>query len=181
MSLVQNIVNILEVSYDEEAWKEVETMTYVIGKTNWQKLVDRIYYAMDNPEKDTKVVLFEYNYTTKKAVEQGAPNLVDRLGVNNVLVHDAMYREGFVNLMNQAFCPNGLVTWYRRRRINKDGKMDVHRMQVVLRFEPGAFQSLDDDEDRPHASNGAGEVVNPEDVPYPPPQELPPNAGEYGC
>ena len=180
MSIVQNIVDILNVSYEGEAWKEVETMMYVLSQTNFQKVVDRIYYAMDNPEKDTKVVLFEYNYTTKKSIEQGAPNLVDRLGVNNVLVHDAMYREGFVNIMNQAFCPNSLVSWYRRRRINKDGKMDVHRMQVVLRFQPFALAPPDDeepliDEDRPHATNGSWVHVTT------PPQATPPHAGEYGC
>lgn len=144
MSLIQNLVDILNISYDGEAWKEVETMMYVIGKTNWQKVLDRMYFAMDNPEVETKVVLFEYNYTTKQSQEYGIPNVTDRFGVNNILVHDAMYRDGFVKLMKDTFCLNNDVTWYRRRRINADGKTDPHRMQVVLLFKPYALVEYPD-------------------------------------
>lgn len=157
-------------------------MMYVLGKTNWKNVLDRMYYAMDNPEEHTKVVLFEYNYTTKQSFEQGAPNVLDRLGVNNVLVHDAMYRDGFIKLMNKTFCLNSDVVWYRRRRINKDGKMDPHRMQVVLLFKPWAlvnYPGLPSPDVGPpaplHILNPEEEEEEEKETPPPSPFEL------YGC
>jgi hypothetical protein len=50
-----------------------------------------------------------------------------------------MYRKEFVELMNATFAVKDKVEWYRRRRVDRDGNRDVHRMQLVLKFLPGAF------------------------------------------
>lgn len=113
-------------------------MFWILSKIDQKKLIDRVWNAMDDPTKQTKVVLCEYNYTTKQSVEAGHPNVVDRLP-NGVLVHDAMYREDFVTLMNKTFCLNDKITWYRRRKVNREGLNDIHRMQVVLLFKENAF------------------------------------------
>lgn len=136
--MLQHLINICNLSYEGESWKEVDTMLWVLGKIDMKKLIDRVWDAMDHPEKQTKVVLCEYNYTTKHSVEAGHPNVVDRLH-NGVLVHDAMYRQGFIDLMFKTFCINENVTWYRRRKITREGVSDVHRMQVVLVFKEHAF------------------------------------------
>ena len=106
--MLQFIVDLCNRSYKGESWKEVETMFWVLSKIDQKKLIDRVWNAMDDPTKQTKVVLCEYNYTTKQSVEAGHPNVVDRLP-NGVLVHDAMYREDFVTLMNKTFCLNDKI------------------------------------------------------------------------
>jgi hypothetical protein len=136
--MLQSIVDLCNRSYEDECWKEVETMFWILSKIDTKKLIDRVWTAMDDPTKQTKVVLCEYNYTTKHSVESGHPNVVDRLP-NGVLVHDAMYREDFVTLMNQMFCLNDKIVWYRRRKVTREGLNDIHRMQVVLLFKEGAF------------------------------------------
>jgi hypothetical protein len=113
-------------------------MLWILAKIDMKKLIDRVWEAMEHPEKQTKVVLCEYNYTTKQSVEAGIPNVLDRLS-NGVLVHDAMYRQGFIDLMNESFCINDNVVWYRRRKITREGTNDVHRMQIVLLFKENAF------------------------------------------
>jgi hypothetical protein len=136
--MLQFIVDLCNHSYEDECWKEVDTMYWVLSKIDMNKLMNRVWSAMEEPTKTTKVVLCEYNYTTKKSVEDGHPNLVDRLP-NGVLVHDAMYRADFVTLMNKAFCLNDNIVWYRRRKITREGLNDIHRMQVVLMFKENAF------------------------------------------
>lgn len=138
--MLQFLVDICNRSYEGECWKEVETMFWILAKIDIKKLIDRVWEAMEHPEKQTKVVLCEYNYTTKQSVEAGHPNVVDRLS-NGVLVHDAMYRQGFVDLMKEFFCLNDKIEWYRRRKITREGTSDIHRMQVVLIFKENAFVS----------------------------------------
>lgn len=147
IKMLQSIVDLCNLSYEGESWKEVETMFWVLSKIDQKKLIDRVWTAMDDPTKQTKVVLCEYNYTTKQSIEAGHPNIVDRLP-NGVLVHDAMYRESFVALMNLSFCLNDKIVWYRRRKITREGLNDIHRMQVVLLFKEGAFPApVEDDDD----------------------------------
>ena len=142
--MLQSIVDLCNRSYEGESWKEVETLFWILSKIDQKKLIDRVWTAMDDPTTQTKVVLCEYNYTTKQSVEAGHPNLVDRLP-NGVLVHDAMYREDFVTLMNQMFCLNDKIVWYRRRKVTREGYNDTHRMQVVLLFKEGAFPAHEAD------------------------------------
>jgi hypothetical protein len=139
ITMLQFIVDLCNRSYEDECWKEVETMFWILSKIDQKKLIDRVWNAMDDPTKQTKVVLCEYNYTTKQSLEAGYPNVVDRLP-NGVLVHDAMYRADFVTLMTKTFCLNDKIVWYRRRKITREGLNDIHRMQVVLLFKEGAFQ-----------------------------------------
>jgi len=140
VTMLQFIVDLCNRSYEGESWKEVETMFWILSKIDQKKLIDRVWNAMDDPTKQTKVVLCEYNYTTKQSVEAGYPNIVDRLP-NGVLIHDAMYREDFVTLMTKTFCLNDKIVWYRRRKVTREGVNDIHRMQVVLLFKEGAFSA----------------------------------------
>lgn len=136
MSLIQHYINMS--SNVGESWKERDTLAWILNKVDSKKLMDRICIAQKNPDVATKLVLLEYVYTTKLSVAAGAPNLVDRLD-NGTIVHDAMYRKEFVELMNATFAVKDKVEWYRRRRVDRDGNRDVHRMQLVLKFLPGAF------------------------------------------
>lgn len=139
--MLQSLVSLCNHSYSGEAWKEVDTLLWILSRIDMKKLIDRLWIAMDNPDSPTKVVLCEYNYTTRQSCEAGHPNVCDRLP-NGTLVHDAMYRTEFVDLMNQAFCLNERIVWYRRRKVTREGTNDVHRMQVVLLFKEYAFLTL---------------------------------------
>ena len=136
MSLLQHYINMS--SNVGESWKERDTLAWILSKVDSKKLMDRICIAQKNPDVATKLVLLEYTYTTKLSVAAGAPNLLDRLE-NGTIVHDAMYRKEFVELMNSTFAVKDKVEWYRRRKVDRDGNRDVHRMQLVLKFLPGAF------------------------------------------
>jgi hypothetical protein len=136
MSLLQHYINMS--SNVGESWKERDTLGWILSKIDSKKLMDRICIAQKNPDVATKLVLLEYFYTTKLSVAAGAPNLLDRLE-NGTIVHDAMYRKEFVDLMNATLAVKDKVEWYRRRKVDRDGNRDVHRMQLVLKFLPGAF------------------------------------------
>lgn len=142
-SFLQNVVSICDDTYCEVTWKENDTLLYVLSKIDNSKLIERVWYAMNNPDKEVKVVLMEYNYTRKQDLP-AIPNVCDRLPASGVLVHDAMYRPEFVALMNKHFCLNDKIKWYRRRRVNKNGTLDNHRWQVVLKFEKGALEDYED-------------------------------------
>lgn len=136
MSLLQHYINMC--SNGGDSWKERDTLAWILSRVSSKKLMDRICIAQKNPDVATKLVLLEYTYTTKLSVAAGAPNLLERLD-NGTIVHDAMYRKEFVELMNSTFAVKDKVEWYRRRKVDRDGNRDVHRMQLVLKFLPGAF------------------------------------------
>lgn len=143
-SLLQNVVTLCENTFaEDDSWKEHDTMLYVMSKIDNSKLIERVWYAMSNPDKEVKVVLMEYNYTRKQDVLIGIPNICDRLS-SGVLLHDALYRPAFHDLMNKHFCLNDSIKWYRRRRVNKNGQLDSHKWQIVLKFEKGALEDYED-------------------------------------
>ena len=142
-SFLENVVSLCDNTYCELTWKENDTLLYVLSKIDNSKLIERVWCAMNNPDKEVKVVLMEYNYTRKQDVP-AIPNVCDRLPSSGVLVHDAMYRPEFVELMNKHFRLNDKIKWYRRRRVNKNGTLDNHRWQVVLKFEKGALEYYED-------------------------------------
>ena len=144
--LLQSIVDVCDLSYDnDDSWKEVQTFLWVLSKIDFGKLTQRVKQAMDDTTKETKVVLLEYNYTTKKAVEEGQANICDKLP-SGVLVHDAMYRKQFQDLLEDQFALNEKISIYRRRKIGSGGLPDSHRMQLVLLFKPGALAIEEVDE-----------------------------------
>lgn len=143
-SILQSIVDVCDLAYEGDGWKETQTFLWVLSQIDFKKLTDRVQTAMENTDRDTKVVLFEYNYTTKKAVAEGQHNICDKLP-SGVLVHDALYRKEFVDLMDEQFCLNDDIVWYRRRKIGPGGTQHPHRMQVVLHLKAGALAEEVDD------------------------------------
>lgn len=156
--LLQSIIDVADVAYSGDSWKEVQTYNWVLSKIDFKKLTDRVSQAMQDPTKDVKVVLLEYNYTTRKAVEGGTANVCDKLP-SGVLVHDAMYRKEFQDLLEDQFCVNDDVVIYRRRKITNGGHADPHRMQLVLHFKPGALVVIDDASSMPPLISQSGDEL----------------------
>lgn len=160
-SILQSIVDVCDLAYDTgDSWKETQTFLWVLSQIDFKKLTDRVQTAMENTDKDTKVVLFEYNYTTKKSVSEGKHNICDKLP-SGVLVHDALYRKEFIELMDEQFSLNDDIVWYRRRKIGPGGVQDPHRMQVVLHFKAGALAEEVDDDDVSSSSSASDSDMPP--------------------
>jgi len=119
-----------------------QAMIYVLNKTDIKKFGDRVLQAHMHPSEKTKCVLLEFNHTAWGDVELGAADISDRLPGTDVSVYTALTSKEFQTLALKVFTNgNPKVNIYVRQRINSNGTPDLHKKQLVLIFDKGAYGS----------------------------------------
>jgi hypothetical protein len=135
--MFQQLIHLMKQTYEDDTGRS-EMLVDTLWRIDHNKMIDRMWMAMENQSKETKCVLFEYNWTSLQDVrERGLPNIVTRLP-NGMLYHDALIRYDICGELEKMF-NNPRILVYRRRKIRPDNSEDRHRMQVVLVFTPYAF------------------------------------------
>lgn len=131
--LVNNLVKL----YKTANPNTVKTLTWVLSKIDYSKLMARVKYAYENPSEPVKCVLLEYAYTTRAHANKGHENIVDYMPNSTVLVHHALHTPDFIRTMDEFFgANNDTVSIYVRQKIGPDGEPNFHRKQLVVLFEP---------------------------------------------
>jgi hypothetical protein len=138
-------MSLLSLVYDEIAkcndYVVMQAMYKTLNKIDYEKLQERILTARTNPDIPTKCVLLEYSYTSWEFIQQGIEDKSQRVHNTDVLVHTALNSPGFQDLANKILTGNNpKIHVYTRRRINADGNPDFHKYQLVLSFDPYAYQ-----------------------------------------
>lgn len=133
--MFKHLVQLTKQTYEDEG--QTEVLLTALRMVDYNKLIERIWTAMENPSRDTKCVLFEYHWTRLADVRnRGLPNIITTLR-NGMLFHDACIRSNvFAKL--EAMFDNPKVRVYRRRKY-VEGEEDRHTIQVVVWFAPYAF------------------------------------------
>lgn len=117
-----------------------QAMYWVMKNMDYQKFGQRVVQAHTCPTEVTKCVLLEFNFTHWETVEAGVPDVSDRLPGTDEYMYNAFNSEGFHRLARTLLTDNNpKVQVYTRQRINSNGVPDLHKYQLVLMFEAGAY------------------------------------------
>lgn len=131
------LAQLLKKSYNDDGRSEL--LLDVLARIDFSKVINRMWSAMENPSRETKCVLLEYEWTTLEDVRKGLPNRVTRLP-NGRIFHNACLQLDIWKTLESLF-ENSKISLYRRRKY-LNGEENRHIMQVMLRIEPYAFCTL---------------------------------------
>lgn len=145
--------------YANGSKKANDAMLWTMSKIDYTKLLKRMWYAKNWPNKDVKCVLLEYDYTEWSHVKEGNPNVIERMPNSNVLVHHTLKNPEYLKFMNDFFqFDERKVSVYVRQKIDPDGEPNPHRKQLVLMYaqkwrEPEPLDDEYEEESRSVVSN----------------------------
>ena len=102
---------------------------YILQHMNMPNIIEDLKQAINNPEKETKIVLFDY-YRTAQYHNDG---YWTRQQLQNGDYLDETFHAGLFDLLYQMFGMSARTLYiYDRRKFNRDGQMNPHVRQVVL-------------------------------------------------
>lgn len=131
------LIQLAKQSYSDDGRSEL--LLDVLARIDFCKVIQRVWSAMENPSKETKCVLLEYEWTTLEDVRRGLPNKVTRIP-NGRIFHNACLQLDIWKTLEALF-GNPKIFVYRRRKY-VDNVENRHVMQVVLSIQPYAFCTL---------------------------------------
>lgn len=117
-----------------------KSICWMYSKIDHEKLLSRIESAYVNPEKATKCVLLEYNFTSVRSLILGIPYLIEYIPGTATPIHCALTTPDFIRAVDEVFVGNNRkIRVYTRQKIKSDGTPDFNIKQLVVCFEPWAF------------------------------------------
>ncbi len=117
-----------------------QAMFYVMKHMDFKKFGERINQARKTPNEVTKCVLFEFLHTTWEDIKLGAPDISDRLPETDEYLFTVLNSKSFQDLARKILGNNNPnINIYVRSRINSNNAPDIHKKQLVVIFEKGAY------------------------------------------
>ena len=102
---------------------------YALQHMDMIRIIDELKQAINNPGKETKIMLFEY-YRTAQYHNDG---YWQREQLQNGDYLDETFHTGLFDMLYQMFGMSSRSLFiYDRRRYNLDGELNYHVRQVVL-------------------------------------------------
>jgi len=102
---------------------------YALQHMDMIRIIDELKQAINNPGKETKIMLFEY-YRTAQYHNDG---YWQREQLQNGDYLDETFHTGLFDMLYEMFgMSNRSLFIYDRRRHNLDGELNYHVRQVVL-------------------------------------------------
>jgi len=106
-----------------------QAYVYALQHMNMTNIIDELKQAINNPGKETKIVLFDY-YRTAQYHNDG---YWTRQQLQNGDYLDETFHTGLFSLLQWYFGISGRdINIYDRRKYNRDGRVNPHIRQVVL-------------------------------------------------